>query len=113
MVHEVTEIVISPLFYVMARGLDDKTLEAIEGALAITPCQAVVISDLRDAGVAWRFAPMVIRADDEFMAVTMAREWATRTGRPLLVIGKAELFDAVYKDGHIEHAKKGEPALLV
>lgn len=97
----------------MARGLDEQTLDKIEGILAITPCQAVVISDLRDAGVAWRFAPMVMRADDEFMAITMAREWATRTGRPLLVIGKAELFDAVYKDGHIEHTHKKEESAIV
>lgn len=93
---------IPPLFYVMARGLEQKYLDAIGDALCMTPCQAVVISDLQDASIAWNFAPMVMRADSEFMALTLAREWATRTGRPLLVIGKAEFLDAIYKDGHTE-----------
>lgn len=91
-----------PLFYVMARGLEQKFLDAIGDALCLTPCQAVVISDLQDASIAWNFAPMVMRADSEFIALTLAREWAIRTGRPLLVIGKAEFLDAIYRDGHVE-----------
>lgn len=97
-----TEIVASPLFYVMKRGLDEKYVQAVQAALAITPCQAVVVSDLADAEVAWKFAPMVMRASDDFMALTVARHWATNTGRPLLVIGKADFLDAIYPDGHTE-----------
>lgn len=107
------ELVLSPLFYVMARGLDRKTIDAVEAALSLTPCQAVVISDLKDAEIAWIFAPVVMRAEDEFMALTMAREWATRNGRPILVIGKAEILEAVYKDGHTESVTKGAPDLVV
>jgi len=107
------ELVLSPLFYVMARGLDRKTIDAVEAALSLTPCQAVIITDLHDAEIAWIFAPMVMRADSELLALSLARETATRTGRPVLVIGKAELLDAVYKDGHIESVSKGEPAIVV
>lgn len=105
--------ILQPLFYVMARGLDRKTLDAIEAALSLTPCQAVIVSDLRDAEIAWNFAPMVMRADSELLALSLARETATRTGRPLLVIGKAELLDAVYRDGHIESVARGAPALVI
>jgi hypothetical protein len=97
----------------MARGLDRKTIDAVEAALSLTPCSAVVISDLHDAETAWIFAPMVLRADDEIMAIALAKEWAARTSRPILVIGKAELLDAVYKDGHVESVSKGEPAIVV
>ena len=100
---------IPPLFYVMKRGLPQKYLDAIADALCITPCQAVVISDLQDSHVAWNFAPMVMRADSDFMALTLAREWAQRTGRPLLVIGKAEFLDAVYRDGHTESVHSDLP----
>jgi hypothetical protein len=113
MVHEVNPDggveAIPPLFYVMARGLETKHHDAICNALFLTPCQAVVISDLADAEAAWKFAPMVMRADSEFMALTVAREWAQRTGRPLLVIGKAEFFDAVYRDGHTESVRTDLP----
>lgn len=91
-----------PLFYVMARGLEQAYLDAIGAALSVTPCQAVVISDLQDAATAWSFAPMVMRADSDFLALKLAREWAERTGRPLLVIGKAEFLDGIYRDGHTE-----------
>jgi hypothetical protein len=104
---------IAPLFYVMARGLGIELLDQIEAALSITPCQAVVISEYGDAEVAWKFAPMVMRAESELLALSLAREWAIRTGRPLLVIGKAELLDAVYKDGHVESVTKGPPAIVV
>jgi hypothetical protein len=107
------EYILSPLFYVMARGLDRKTLDAIEAALSLTPCHAVIVSDLRDSEIAWNFAPVVMRADNEFVALTLAHETATRIGRPVLVIGKAEILDAIYKDGHKESVTKGAPALVV
>lgn len=94
---------IPPLFYVMARGLEQKYLDAIGDALCMTPCQAVVISDLRDAATAWNFAPMVMRASDELLALRIARETAMRNGMPVLVIGNAAgILDAIYKDGHTE-----------
>lgn len=98
-----------PLFYVMARGLEQKYLDAIEYVLQLTPCQAVVISDLLDASVAWNFAPMVMRADSDFLALTLARETAIRTGRPVLVIGKTQFLDAIYRDGHIERIELQTP----
>lgn len=102
-----------PLFYVMARGLDIRYLDAIEAALSLTPCSAVVISRPQDAEEAWKFAPMVMRADDEILAIALAKEWAVRTGRPILVIGQAKFLDAVYRDGHIESVETGENALVV
>lgn len=102
-----------PLFYVMARGLDLPYLEAIEAALSLTPCSAVVVSRLQDAEIAWRYAPMVLRADDEILAIALAKEWAARTCRPILVIGQAKFLDAVYRDGHIESVETGENALVV
>jgi len=96
------QLIVSPLFYVMKRGLEDRFLDAIEDALSITPCQAVVISDTNDASTAMRYAPMVLRADDDVTALAVAREWALKTGRPLLVIGAADFLEAVYPDGHTE-----------
>lgn len=107
MVHEITSTggveAIPPLFYVMARGLDQKHLDAIGDALCLTPCQAVVISDLLDSAIAWNFAPMVMRASDELIALKIARETAIRNGMPVLVIGNAKgVLDAIYRDGHVE-----------
>lgn len=102
-----------PLFYVMARGLDTPYLDAIEAALSLTPCSAVVVSRLQDAEIAWRFAPMVMRADDEILAIGLAKEWASRTSRPILVIGQAKFLDAVYRDGHVESVETGENAIVV
>lgn len=86
----------------MKRGLEDKYVEAIGVALSITPCQAVVVSELTDAAIGLRFAPMVLRADDDVTALAVARHWALNTGRPLLVIGKSDFLDAIYPDGHSE-----------
>jgi hypothetical protein len=86
----------------MKRGLEDKYVEAVEAALSITPCQAVVVSDFADAPIGLRFAPMVIRSDDDVTALAVARHWALSTGRPLLVIGQADFLDAIYPDGHTE-----------
>lgn len=97
-----SELITTPILYVLRRGLPQKQLDAVMDALSITPCVAVVISDLEDAKVAWNFAPMVMRAETELLALQVARHWAEKTQRPLLVIGKADFLDAIYFDGHIE-----------
>lgn len=98
MVHEVN----APLYYVLRRGLEAEQIEAVQAALSITPCHGVVISDLHDEESAWRFAPIVLLAANESRAIEVAKEWADKTGRPLLVIGKSDFLHAVYSDGHSE-----------
>ena len=97
-----SEVITTPIFYVLGRDLPRQYVDAAEVALTLTPCAAVVISDLQDAKIAWAFAPMVLRADTDLLALQLARQWAVKTQRPLLVIGKAEFLDAVYFDGHTE-----------
>jgi len=91
-----------PLYYIVRRGLSESQIEAIKAALSLTPCQAVVISDFSDEPQAINLAPVVLSAHSDELAVEVAREWAEKTSRPLLVIGKSELLDAVYPDGHQE-----------
>lgn len=91
-----------PLFYIVKRGLSESQIETIKAALSLTPCQAVVISDFSDEPQAVHLAPVVLSANSDSLAVELARDWAEKTGRPLLVIGKSELLDAVYSDGHQE-----------
>lgn len=91
-----------PLYYIVKRGLPESQIETIKAALSVTPCQAVVISNLSDESLAIHLAPVILTAKDDAVALDLARQWAERTERPLLVIGTADLLDAVYPDGHQE-----------
>lgn len=89
--------------YVLKRGLPQNMLEAAVGALSLTPVVGAVITDHEDAKTALQFAPMVMFAESDLLALQLARAWAEKTGRPLLVISpKPEYLEAIYFDGHTE-----------
>lgn len=99
MVDKINEV---PLLYLIKRGLSPQQVEAVRTALSMTPCHAVFISRIEDHDLAWRFGDQVIRSDSDEAAFDLAKVWAERIGRPMLVLGGTELLAAVYSDGRRE-----------
>lgn len=98
-----SEVVTTPVMYVLKRGLPQNMIEAAAAALSLTPVIGAVITDHEDAKTALQFAPMVMFADSDLPALQLARSWAEQTQRPLLVISpKPDYLEAVYFDGHAE-----------
>lgn len=98
-----SELITTPVMYVLRRGLPQKHVEAAVDALSITPVVGAVITDHEDAKTALQFAPMVFFAENDLLALQLARAWAEQTQRPMLVISpKPEYLEAVYFDGHTE-----------
>ena len=98
-----SELITTPVMYVLKRGLPSKMVEAAVGALSLTPVVGAVITDHEDAKTALQFVPLVMFAETDLLALQLGRAWAEKTQRPMLVISpKPEYLEAVYFDGHTE-----------
>lgn len=89
-----------PAFYIVSRGLSVEHAGFVLAALDITPIQVVIISDPADVQLAFTICPSVLRVDSDAAALETAKS-ISPTGTPL-VIGQADVLDAVYPDGYKE-----------
>lgn len=71
-------------------------------ALEFHPVQCAVISSPTDIRLASMVTRYVIRKGSEDTAHQVAREIAEETNAPVLVVGSADLLDAVYRNGDRE-----------
>jgi hypothetical protein len=88
-----------PSYYIVSRTLDGDQAACVIGALNITPVSCAVISDILDVGLAFKLSSEVIRTNTPADALELAKKIAAQHGRPPIVIGEADLLDAVFADG--------------
>lgn len=85
-----------PAFYILSRKLSLDEVDPIMRALGITPVWCSIVSDPRDSELAISFAPQVLRSENDTVAIELARRISREQNQPVLVIGEADLLDAVY-----------------
>jgi hypothetical protein len=88
-----------PAFYVVSRKLKKEHAGPILRALSITPVVAAVISDVLDADLALSFSPQVFRRPTEADSCEFAMRLSVDNQIPVLVVGTADVLDAIYVDG--------------
>jgi hypothetical protein len=93
--------VILPSYYVIKRKPSDEELEEAQRALCITPCSIAIVStyDQADYRLAQQLSQDVVWASSEMNAELTALRLSKEFGHPVLIVGNAELLDAVYEDG--------------
>jgi hypothetical protein len=89
-----------PAFYVVNRRLPREHASFIAAALKITPINIAIVSDVADVSLALEFCSSILRVADNELAMKTAMS-ISQTARPL-VIGDADVLDAVYPDGKTE-----------
>jgi hypothetical protein len=89
----------TPAYYVLNRNISTEEVQAVLNALRITPVICAVISNVMDAELAMVCGSKVITAGSEIEAHRVAMQIALDSNWPTLVIGEANLLDAVYADG--------------
>lgn len=97
-----------PLYYSVKRGLEPEDIKRVQSALALTPCHAAFIGSPLDHDYALNFTEQVICAENPENVDTLAKEWAERIGRPMLILGCAEILGAVYQNGNFEICLKAD-----
>jgi hypothetical protein len=88
-----------PAFYVVNRLLKKEEAGPILQVLAITPVSSAIIHNILDADLALAFSPQVLRCATEEDSYRVALKFSQDSKMPVLVIGTAEVIDAVYSDG--------------
>jgi len=91
-----------PVYYVVNRTLPQELAVAILRALSYTPVHCAVISDVLDAEFALSLCTEVILAKSEADSVSVALAIQEQTTYPVLIIGTADVLDAVFVDGKRE-----------
>jgi hypothetical protein len=94
----------TPAVYVLSRhiALDD-TDDAVR-MLGFTPLNKIFIHDDRDLALACVFLPAqeILKTRSQADSVELAQAVYAETGEPSLVVGDAELLDAIWPDGRRE-----------
>ena len=91
-----------PLYYVLNSGFPEEHVEEITRVLGIHPIQCAVYFSLNQARLASRLSPHTIRRGNEKEAIETALLLAQQSGYPTLVVGTADVLDAVYASGRKE-----------
>ncbi len=92
--------VILPAFYVVSRDLPVERAPRVALALSMTPVDVAIISDVADTALARELGNVLLMVDTSEQALQTALELSANC-LPL-VIGTADLLDAVYADGRRE-----------
>lgn len=92
------EIVV-PAFYIVNRLLKKEEAGPILQVLSITPISSAIIHDVLDADLALAFSPQVLRCATEEDSHQVAMKMSQDSKMPVLVVGTAEVIDAVYPGG--------------
>lgn len=88
-----------PVYYILSRKLEKEQAGPILQALNITPVIAAVIHDVCDTDLALMFTTQLFRCKTESASCEIALTIAEEHSFPVLVVGTADLLDAVYRDG--------------
>ena len=88
-----------PAYYVLNRKIDREHVGPILRALNITPVFSALISDVNDAALGLMFSPQVMRCTTEAASCEVALAMSAENNMPILVLGTADVLDAVYRDG--------------
>jgi hypothetical protein len=92
-----------PSYYILKHKPSEAELERVQRALCVTPCCLALLSvhDQEDYQAATSLACSVAWMDAN-KAHIFAQQLFQETGHPTLIIGDAELLDAVFSDGRKE-----------
>jgi len=96
------EELVMPTYYVVSRTLTNDQAVCVLDALKITPVFCSIISDPVDVSLALSLSNELIRTDSSEAAFSTARNIGSKSPRPPLVVGEADLLEAVYADGRRE-----------
>jgi hypothetical protein len=88
-----------PSYYVVSRKMPKDQIGPILNALSITPVYCSIVSDIHDAELALSFASHVLRCKTEGDSCVVALAVSAEHKLPVLVVGTADVLDAVYSDG--------------
>jgi hypothetical protein len=89
-----------PNVYIIARMLNEAEQAYVHAALQITPCKCAIVANYDDLPVASMFcASGAICVESEPAALVIAAKLVNENIRPVLVIGSADVLDAIYDDG--------------
>jgi hypothetical protein len=93
-----------PIYYVVNRNLPQDQAISVLNALSITPICCVITGNAQDVGLALSFASEITLLQRSSMdsAVQTAKQIGSTSPRPPLVVGEADILDAVFSDGHKE-----------
>ena len=91
-----------PTFYILNRECPLEHARYIKDVLSITPIVGAIISDQRDYPLAMMFTDSVLHAETPERAQELAIELVEQDGVLPLVIGQADMLDAIYPDGRKE-----------
>lgn len=86
-------------FHRMPENARDAIVEWIKHALSLTPCVCAIYSDVYDAELSARLCPWIVRASDSRNAESMAMRLWLQVKMPSVVVGGAEILDAVFLGG--------------
>ena len=88
-----------PSYYIVSRTLNGDQAACVIGALNITPVSCAIISNPLDTELAFKLCNEVVRTNTPADALDIAKKIAAHNGRPPIVVGEADVLDAVYPDG--------------
>lgn len=91
-----------PSYYIVSRKMGKDQIGPILNALNITPVYTAIISDIHDAELGLCFSAQVMRCQTEDSSCEVARAMSQEQRMPILVVGTADILDAVFIDGHKE-----------
>src|SRR5690242_20554396 len=94
------DLIDQPAFYILNRSFPREHVRHAADALSITPITVAIVSDPADVPLALELTPSVLRACCEEEALEMAMTIGTENRA--LVVGEADVLDAVYSDGRRE-----------
>lgn len=88
-----------PSYYVVSRQLTKEQIGPVFNAFSITPVFCSIVNDVRDVELALSFSPQVMRCKTEEDSYSVAQAISAEQKQPVLVVGTADVLDAVYADG--------------
>lgn len=88
-----------PIYYILSRNFPADQVDSLAHVLSFQPIACVLISAVADAQLALKISGSVIRKNNEADALQAAKDIFSQTGHTSLVVGIANLLEAVYEDG--------------